>query len=1795
MTKADQTTVLSQPLPGIKSEVLEKDDDSKLDEKFKNSRKRSSTPPKITRELRKRQPISYAEGSRRKPPKSRSASVSGKAKSETPVVEKFENTNLINSTAGLLKNELVPKVTKQAENLSNELDKDTQHETEKQAVTQKDSNSAEQKQPNAKSTKKSNAKIAFNPKDTSRYGVKRKVEKASQHKSAITASTEERSQSFFPLDAKTSNSLSLKSLPHLKSFESAELVSAAVSTSVGSDIVSAKDITEAKLTKLDHKIVDKGFNDATHQSVAALDTEVTESVATKDESLKSAAITTIAETLIKTVTSGDSDNNPHTERPQSNEDKTEKVITYTENKEIFESGAFKKDSSNSETDLPVPDNNVKAEPVDIESFLPIADSPGDKRNLIVSADIKSDTTADIKKDFPSDITTASSLSKLPDPVLERHFEAFKVQQQTTVQKPGVFKHESTEINSNIREGDSFDTVGKSKNTIKPRTSESQTVLGKLKSSQPESSLAVTKSTLSKDSVKIETDARARVNDTPTETEDSSQVESKPILSLLNDLDGKTRLVGGNSSKVKPVVSTSDLSTTQSEEIELVFASISNEKKPNFFKSDNSLLPSVPNMMESQPGVPKVTIGHVKDVAMIPASTVQPVSSMAKDTHADFKSVVKSKSPAGKAPPRISVMEAMLRALPSSAITRKHSLRNFSSSKTQIGNASASSASKLAIPVTASVDLASNDLATSGSSSLNVLALNTDELSKGIAQTKNLASTSDLITITDQPVISKESNDHAEIATVPGPKTLVSIAHSPVVGDSESARIQVPRSAVSSTITASSKEMQTECLEPSANLDNITDSKPSDFCHSPVTQRPTKSRKKASNAKDKKPVELSTVSSGVLSLSANVGDSKGLVEKQKLAVATKLPPRTTRLAKAKALSKASVSIETVPVKEKMPAVKNSSDKNQSKLFTTSKPRDSTAKYGTPSKQTPGVTRKSDHLTDLRIFRDAVKSEIPPRPAIFSQSPNVTRKTKDLLTDITMEERSMSADQTSVEKTASLTGNTSSEVLSLPIAEFKKATEESANITGLDISGEKNSELRRHETFNLKLLSENHGTASDVSAFSDVTDRSRNYLTDEGKSTIASSVIRDSDASNPVASSSASKPEGNILSNSHLPFQIFSESPALKEIELTEAATKRDDSLENFPSSTFEPIIIDPLGSNESIFNKSHSRIATLIEHPDQELDTIPELMKSLKMPNESEKPEFVGLDSRATPDRPAASLGDRSAAPSGTIGEAVFSKQTAEIAASEVSPSKLSENKTGELIVQSPSRIHDHIEPIPKLPGEKDESARSRKKSETPILRRPPSARLRKLRSDPALANKYHKLFNTPFQFVFDDNKRHDVTPDDFIKLDDGEYLNDTLINFYLKYHHQLMMKANEDVAKLVYIFNTFFYEKLAQKNREGNVGYDFVKNWTTKVDLFKMKYVIVPINMKMHWYLAIIHNLPALLREKKENEDGDEIVTDSKAASTEPEAASDSQPLTDNPSADGISVDNGLPSATEQTAAAPENPGSNENKDTVAGTTETKENSQERVFTRVTRTSTHTYIKKPSKESVTRAARTRKISIEDDCVIFILDSFKSRNYSVLSRNLKEYICKEAMDKLNITVEKQRIITKQVDVPQQNNFCDCGVYLIHYVERFLGAPAKIVELMAKAMKGADHDIEVTNELLRMWETSAIAKKRGMLKSEIIMCKNKQEKQQEAEQELNQIFNESQQQQSSQPSIQSGATTPSKNNDHNSIGDLGTNARADKAGNSSDATGREVGSADDDEDVVVVDVMKKNRRGQKRGQR
>ncbi|KAM8917076.1 sentrin-specific protease 2 isoform 2-T2 [Spinachia spinachia] len=93
-----------------------------------------------------------------------------------------------------------------------------------------------------------------------------------------------------------------------------------------------------------------------------------------------------------------------------------------------------------------------------------------------------------------------------------------------------------------------------------------------------------------------------------------------------------------------------------------------------------------------------------------------------------------------------------------------------------------------------------------------------------------------------------------------------------------------------------------------------------------------------------------------------------------------------------------------------------------------------------------------------------------------------------------------------------------------------------------------------------------------------------------------------------------------------------------------------------------------------------------------------------------------------------------------------------------------------------------------------------------------------------------------------------ITQRDLATLQEGGWLNDEVINFYLS----LVMErcSGEAPGLKIYSFSTFFFPKLRGGGQAG--GHTAVKRWTKAVDIFLYDLVLVPLHLGVHWAMAVI-------------------------------------------------------------------------------------------------------------------------------------------------------------------------------------------------------------------------------------------------------------------------------------------------------------------------------------------------------
>ncbi|XP_056261512.1 sentrin-specific protease 6 isoform X5 [Seriola aureovittata] len=346
-----------------------------------------------------------------------------------------------------------------------------------------------------------------------------------------------------------------------------------------------------------------------------------------------------------------------------------------------------------------------------------------------------------------------------------------------------------------------------------------------------------------------------------------------------------------------------------------------------------------------------------------------------------------------------------------------------------------------------------------------------------------------------------------------------------------------------------------------------------------------------------------------------------------------------------------------------------------------------------------------------------------------------------------------------------------------------------------------------------------------------------------------------------------------------------------------------------------------------------------------------------------------------------------------------------------------------------------------------------------------------------------------------------VTNEDLHCLNDGEFLNDVIIDFYLKY--LVLEKLKKEDAQRIHVFSSFFYKRLNQRERR-NVPdttnlpiqkrkHNRVKTWTRHVDLFQKDFIFVPINESAHWYLAVIcfPGLEGPVYEHNPLYQGRFPASPSAADPTSEENIPDHcRPLS--PDKDGLDSSSEQPSPGVPEASGDGQPDGDLAKENSAFTDGGQEPSGPPATSRNGQADTEQqYTSELHRISVCYSSRKGdddtftfsddQSSCQDECsedgtlaedtltsdtsvlaskpslcrqpCILIMDSLRGPARSTVVKTLREYLEVE----WEVRKGTQRSFGKDVmkgsspRVPQQDNFSDCGVYILQYVESFFENP------------------------------------------------------------------------------------------------------------------------------------------------
>lgn len=81
------------------------------------------------------------------------------------------------------------------------------------------------------------------------------------------------------------------------------------------------------------------------------------------------------------------------------------------------------------------------------------------------------------------------------------------------------------------------------------------------------------------------------------------------------------------------------------------------------------------------------------------------------------------------------------------------------------------------------------------------------------------------------------------------------------------------------------------------------------------------------------------------------------------------------------------------------------------------------------------------------------------------------------------------------------------------------------------------------------------------------------------------------------------------------------------------------------------------------------------------------------------------------------------------------------------------------------------------------------------------------------------------------------------------YVNDTVINFWMLW----ITRYDVGDSSTVLMLNSHFYNKLC------DTGVESVRRWSNRVDLMNIKWILVPVNLNLHWSLCVVYQ-PGLIK-----------------------------------------------------------------------------------------------------------------------------------------------------------------------------------------------------------------------------------------------------------------------------------------------------------------------------------------------
>ncbi|KAK3578550.1 hypothetical protein CHS0354_025261 [Potamilus streckersoni] len=320
-----------------------------------------------------------------------------------------------------------------------------------------------------------------------------------------------------------------------------------------------------------------------------------------------------------------------------------------------------------------------------------------------------------------------------------------------------------------------------------------------------------------------------------------------------------------------------------------------------------------------------------------------------------------------------------------------------------------------------------------------------------------------------------------------------------------------------------------------------------------------------------------------------------------------------------------------------------------------------------------------------------------------------------------------------------------------------------------------------------------------------------------------------------------------------------------------------------------------------------------------------------------------------------------------------------------------------------------------------------------------------------------------------------ITNEDLFCLNEGEFLNDVIIDFYIKY--LFLEKLGQKDRKRTHVFSSFFFKRLTQRNASTAADEDAcvtpaekrharVRTWTRHVDLFEKDFIIIPINEHSHWFLAIIcfPGLPSIqyvpylprhyISKPSPADTSSESTSTSTSALASPRYSDAKMDIDTSADENGIV----LPQTDIETdTPEPENPipenDSVEDKEPAVETPEKPSFLSNLYMSHRGRCpEIRGQILDPIPPDLEKEPLPKNYTLgqRQPCIL-LLDSLPGPSRTRIVSILKEYLQVEWNVKKKGEYNRERLRGSIPKVPQQTNFSDCGVYVLQYVESFFEDP------------------------------------------------------------------------------------------------------------------------------------------------